>query len=163
MRSPSVAGVDEASELALLILPLPPGSGACQRIEPSFVSTLMSQRSLPSFDADWRKSASPQTTGDEWPMPGIAVFHSMFSLSVNVTGTFLSSTSPVPLGPRKRGQLPAAATAAADRRTARAKRRGSFSKCRVMVGESHKRREQRDHVIPDESRGYHNKAAARPP
>jgi hypothetical protein len=41
--------------------------------------------------------------GEEFPKPGMGVFHSTFD-SVHWTGTSLSPEMPVPLGPRKRGQ-----------------------------------------------------------
>src|SRR5262245_44464821 len=113
-----------------------PGIEVFQRIAPSVVSTQISQRSLPSFDADCRKSESPQTTGDEWPTPGIASFQSRFSFSLKLSGTSLSSVVPAPLGPRKRGQLPACAKAVARRRAASVRSRVAF----VMVEGSHIRR-----------------------
>src|ERR1051325_11295720 len=45
------------------------------------------------------------------PVPGMATFHSMPSLS-SFTGRFCLSAMPVPLGPRKRVQCPASATEA---------------------------------------------------
>src|SRR5690606_10494859 len=51
-----------------------------------------------------RKMRLPQTTGDEWPRPGMGVFHRMFDVS-QVTGNAVSLDTPVPRGPRHPGQF----------------------------------------------------------
>src|SRR5947209_16044620 len=86
-----------------------PGADRDHRILPSAALRHSSRRS--SGAADCTKTRSPQTTGDELPAPGRAVFQSTF-FWVHSTGTSLSSAAPVPLGPRKRGQLEAEAAAA---------------------------------------------------
>src|SRR5438045_8580921 len=50
---------------------------------------------------------SPQTTGEECPLPGMGVFQRTFSFSLQRTGTPVSSLVPSPRGPRHPGQLSA--------------------------------------------------------
>src|SRR6185436_20873480 len=54
------------------------------------------------------KTLSPQTMGDDQPSPGSAVFQATFVDASHFRGRSASSTRPCPVGPRKRGQLPAA-------------------------------------------------------
>ena len=46
-------------------------------------------------------------TGDEWPSPGMAVFHAMFSVALHFKGTVFSVLEPSPRGPRQPGQFSA--------------------------------------------------------
>src|SRR5262245_12341667 len=46
---------------------------------------------------------SPTTTGDDAP-GGTGTFHARFSVGLNLTGGFWSSTTPDPAGPRNCGQ-----------------------------------------------------------
>src|SRR5262249_18057450 len=59
--------------------------------------------------ADCRKMRSPQTIGEELPVPGMVARHAIPSVSVHWTGTCLSLEMPSPFGPRKRGQFSACA------------------------------------------------------
>ena len=47
----------------------------------------------------------PHTTGDEWPRPGMGVFHTTFSVGLHVSGRPVSVEMPWPFGPRNCGQL----------------------------------------------------------
>ena len=60
-----------------------PGTERDQTIFPSVASKHSSQRSLPSIDADWRKTRFPQTIGEEFPAPGTADFQRTPSFSVH--------------------------------------------------------------------------------
>jgi hypothetical protein len=42
--------------------------------------------------------------GEEWPQPGMAVFHATFSVWLQHNGTPVSSLAPSPRGPRQHGQ-----------------------------------------------------------
>src|SRR6185436_16332470 len=68
---------------------------------------------------------SPQTIGEEWPLPGISTFQAMFSpvLPFHLVGMFFSVLEPSPIGPRHMGQLVSAAKRAGGRRRKRAGRR----------------------------------------
>src|SRR5436305_4869303 len=59
-----------------------------------------------------RKMRSPQTTGQEWPRPGIGVFQRTLvpAFTSQVTGGFCPSATPVAFGPRNDGQFSGAAT-----------------------------------------------------
>ena len=52
-----------------------------------------------------RKIRLPHTTGDEWPRPGMGVFHSTFSDALQVSGRPVSAETPWPFGPRNCGQV----------------------------------------------------------
>src|SRR5262245_50673605 len=53
------------------------------------------------------KIRSPQTTGEECPLPGMGAFHRILSFSLHRTGTFVSVLVPSPFGPRHCGHSPA--------------------------------------------------------
>src|SRR2546426_7490400 len=104
---PSVAGVDEASVFLGCVGALIP---AQERFQIGVPSSAFRQSSIRSDGvADWMNRYLSQITGEELPNPGTGHFHSTFLpvLTSNSTGTFLPSATPVPLGPRKRGQLSA--------------------------------------------------------
>src|SRR6185369_1915370 len=101
-RLPSVTGV----ELAKLFRPC--------FISLGVVMTTFSQRRAPSFALRQRsfrsplfsrhvvtKIRSPQTTGDEWPLPGSGIFQRTFSVALHLTGKPVSSDVPSRLGPRQ--------------------------------------------------------------
>src|SRR5207247_5628694 len=77
-------------------------------MSPVLASRHKSERSEASRLEVCRKMRSPQTIGLPLPSPGIRAIQRASSL-VNLTGMFLSSDTPVPLGPRKRSQLSARA------------------------------------------------------
>src|SRR5690349_20871179 len=54
-----------------------------------------------------RKTVLPQTIGDEWPRPSIAVFQATLLAGPQADGSAVSSETPCPCGPRNWGQLPA--------------------------------------------------------
>jgi hypothetical protein len=64
---------------------------------------------LPSLLADCKKIRCFDTIGDELPFPGTATFQSRFCFSPKATGMPVSLETPVPFGPRNRGQSEAAA------------------------------------------------------
>src|SRR6266550_579410 len=47
----------------------------------------------------------PQTIGEEWPRPAMAVFHLIFFVGLHSAGRFFSLEIPWPDGPRHCGQL----------------------------------------------------------
>src|SRR5437764_75512 len=47
---------------------------------------------------------SPVTIGDEWPVPGRAVFQRTFLVVDHCNGSFVSVDVPSPRGPRQQGQ-----------------------------------------------------------
>ena len=47
---------------------------------------------------------SPQITGEEFPWPGTSTFQATFSVELQRSGRPVSSESPIPEGPRQRGQ-----------------------------------------------------------
>jgi hypothetical protein len=51
-------------------------------------------------------------TGDDQPLPWIAVFHRTFRVSLHVSGRFGAAAMPVPSGPRNCGQSARSAMAA---------------------------------------------------
>src|SRR6266851_5171231 len=53
---------------------------------------------------DVRKIRSPQTTGDDQPLPGISAFHTTLRVALHVSGSAGSSATPVDWGPRNCGQ-----------------------------------------------------------
>ena len=59
MRSPSVAGVDEAQVFLSWMWAAEPGAAFFQRISPESTLRQKSQRSAPSSEADWMKSLLP--------------------------------------------------------------------------------------------------------
>jgi len=112
MVLPSVAGVDEAWLLSLWIR----SKGLTrttfvQRISPFLRSRQSSSRCCFSFRAVTRKMRSSQTIGEACPLPGSGVFHSRFSVVLQVTGTFFSMLVPSPRGPLQPGQFSAKAAA----------------------------------------------------
>src|SRR5262249_552783 len=113
--SPSVAGVDEAMVFSWCVLPTTPPTDRCHSVLPLAASKHTRERSV--FVAVWTNTRSPHTMGDELPRPGRAFFHKMPFSALKATGTALSSATPVPLGPRKRGQLSADAASAVTKRT----------------------------------------------
>src|SRR5262245_28132998 len=129
-RSPSVAGVDEASEFLACVLALAAVIACVQRTLPSAVSRQWRARCLPSELEAWRKILFCQTMGDPWPTPGRGDFQTTPCAS-HLTGTSVSSATPVPFGPRKRGQFPALAGEA---RRSPAPSRQSKEESRNMVG-----------------------------
>src|SRR6185295_9617878 len=52
-----------------------------------------------------RKILFPQTIGDEWPRPAIAVFHLIFIVGLHCVGRSFSSDVPWPDGPRHCGHF----------------------------------------------------------
>src|SRR5262245_32650904 len=90
-------------------------------------------RSLPLAEDACKKTLPRETIGEPLPTPGSGTFHRTFSLSVQVTGTSLSWLTPVPLGPRKRGQSDAAAAPQAARITPR-HNAARASRLRLMAG-----------------------------
>src|SRR5947209_6932944 len=57
---------------------------------------------LPAFaSAQVTNTRSPQSTGEEWPMPGSSAFQVRFDSPISV-GMLLASLIPEPFGPRKR-------------------------------------------------------------
>ena len=69
--------------------------------------------SSPVAMAEVRKTKPFQTTGVEWPRPGIFVFQRMFvsSASFHNNGGVAAGATPVPNGPRHCGQLSIASAA----------------------------------------------------
>src|SRR5262245_17978994 len=106
-RFPSVTGVELAKLLRLCFF----SSGHlttvfCQTIAPSPRLTQINSRSPVDSMHEVRKMRSPQTTGEEWPCPGISDFQTRFSLSDQVRGNALFSVeTPSRRGPRQAGQL----------------------------------------------------------
>src|SRR5258708_4865080 len=47
----------------------------------------------------------PHTIGEEYPLPGIALFHATFFLALHSVGRFLSGATPVLCAPRHCGQF----------------------------------------------------------
>src|SRR4051812_45997968 len=81
------------------------------RILPVPASTQSAKSSFPSCVALVSQTRSPATAGDDHDLPWIGVFHLTFSVSLHVTGTFLASLTPCPVGPRNCGQSAVAAKA----------------------------------------------------
>ena len=54
-----------------------------------------------------RKTLSPQTIGDEWPSPGMAILQAILSVLLHLVGMPFPLLAPSPLGPRQPGQFPA--------------------------------------------------------
>src|SRR5690606_17907327 len=80
-----------------------------QRTLPVSRATQNSRRSFFSSTQEVRKMRSPQTTGEEWPVPGMAVFQVTFSVSDHFRGKPFSALVPSPRGPRQAGQFSARA------------------------------------------------------
>src|SRR5260221_14723031 len=53
---------------------------------------------------DVKKMRSPQTTGEDHPVPGMSVFHATFWVELQVSGRLASSAIPSDSGPRNCGQ-----------------------------------------------------------
>src|SRR6516162_1259746 len=104
---PSVAGVDDARVFFSLMCALEAEMLRAQSVLPVTASRLKSSRALPSLVVDCTNSRLPQTMGEEFPGPGIGTFHRMPFFSSNWSGMSLALATPVPFGPRKRGQLSA--------------------------------------------------------
>src|SRR5262249_32312092 len=79
----------------------------CQRILPSWRSRQSSSLFCSFSKQVVTKTRSPQTMGEECPLPGIAAFQRMFSFSVQWIGTAVSLLVPSPRGPRHCGQFSA--------------------------------------------------------
>src|SRR5688500_14823012 len=79
---------------------------------PELASTQKTTRSRPSSSAVVRKIRSPQSTGDDWPRPFSSVFQTTLEASHFMGTVVPGGTRPVPSGPRMRGQLPPAGSAA---------------------------------------------------
>src|SRR5579872_2881668 len=62
------------------------------------------------------KMRSPQTTGEDQPVPGMSVFQATFSVVLQVSGSLGFSVTPVDSGPRNWGHW---SIVAADRDTAK--------------------------------------------
>src|SRR5947209_1603402 len=88
------------------------------------------------------KTRSPQTTGDEWPLPGISVFQRRFSplsAPLNFRGTPFSAEVPSPRGPRQPGHSSA--------QTAVVRKRAKATEVyRIMAGVSPSGRQETDEV-----------------
>src|SRR5260370_40934648 len=67
-----------------------------------------------------RKMRSPQTPGDDQPLPGISVFQTTLRVALQVSGSAGSSATPVDCGPRNCGQESAAPSGSASRKTVKA-------------------------------------------
>jgi hypothetical protein len=52
-----------------------------------------------------KKIRFSQTTGEEWPRPGMGVFHAMFFVALHSVGRFFSAEMPWLPGPRHPGQF----------------------------------------------------------
>src|SRR5262249_697696 len=70
---------------------------------------------------------SPQTMGDECPLPGMGVFQRIFSVLLQRRGTLVSSDVPSPRGPRQPGQFSARVGAGMQRKARQVRMRGMRS------------------------------------
>src|SRR5476651_2167788 len=68
-------------------------------------STQITESSLPSGVPVVIQICFPQMTGEDQPLPWIAVFHATFLVSLHSRGRPLASAWPSPLGPRNSAQL----------------------------------------------------------
>src|SRR5215471_5794582 len=104
---PSVTG-DGDDMFCFRSLWLPPPRGRCHTIAPVLRLTDHRCSVTASFtcssSATLRKMRSPQMTGVEPENDGIASFHATFSVGDHFTGRFLSSLTPLRVGPRQFGQ-----------------------------------------------------------
>src|SRR5262245_9098715 len=66
-----------------------------------------------------RKIRLPETIGDEWPRPGIAIFQRTFLESLHSSGRSFSAEIAAAPGPRHCGQSPARAKATRRQESAR--------------------------------------------
>jgi hypothetical protein len=89
-----------------------------QSVLPSERFRHISTRALLSGRYVVTKTRSPQTTGDEWPFPGIGIFQATFSVPLQRVGTSVSAERPSPCGPRHMGQSAAVAVALETHRSA---------------------------------------------
>ena len=105
-RSPSHADVADAWELWrwLFGMKLP-------RLAMVSHSCLPVSRSYARIDCTWFSSSAvvtntrrPHVTGDECPRPGTSACQTMFSVGLQVRGTFCCRAIPLRLGPRHQGQ-----------------------------------------------------------
>src|SRR5262245_763463 len=102
-------------------------------ILPDSRSTQTANIFLPSGVAVVIQTWLPSTTGDDQPLPWIAVFQTMLVFSLQRAGSpFAPAAMPVPLGPRNWVPLSAARAAAGRKRPARV--RAKARKGRRMVG-----------------------------
>src|SRR5262249_22696575 len=87
-------------------------------------------RRFPSFSKQLvTNTRSPQTTGDEWPIPGMGVFQRTFSSLPHFSGTFVSADVPSPRGPRQPGH------SSADSGIAQKVQRKGSSADRTVIGQ----------------------------
>ena len=70
----------------------------------------MAWRRVPSSGALVSQMRSCQTTGDDQALPGMGVFQTTFSVSLQVVGGLASGETLFPCGPRQCPQLPARET-----------------------------------------------------
>ena len=148
-------------------------------MSPVLRSTQTSRRShgLPSAASvqDVTNTLSPQTTGDECPVPGISAFQVTFSVVDQRVGKPFSGLTPSPRGPRQPGQLPAGSAAAAGTAKIKARRRRDMTarrgRGRVLVlkhpparrGTGNPRRRTSTHAIDDRGRAAYHKPSYPPP
>src|SRR5262245_21992762 len=106
--SPSVAHEADAQLFISWIGSGSPVHATCsQSILPLRASTHKTTRSRPFSRAEVRKIRSPQTIGDDWPIPVSGVFQATDS-ALHLSGRFVSVECPSPRGPRQRGQFDSA-------------------------------------------------------
>ena len=79
-------------------------SSGLARFPPMYTPPLKDSTFGSSATAVVTKMRLPQTMGEEWPAPGIGVFHLTFSCSFHFRGRFVSVEIPRP-SPRQPGQL----------------------------------------------------------
>src|SRR5688572_18287366 len=80
---------------------------------PDFASIETTRQEVPFSVAVVRKTRSFQTTGDDQPSPGMAVFQTIFDWACQCCGRFFSVDVPCRVGPRKPGQFSPRLTRAA--------------------------------------------------
>src|SRR5688572_29971347 len=71
----------------------------------------MTRQEVPPSVAVVTKTLSFQTMGEDQDSPGISVFQATFSVVDHLVGRLVSVERPWPVGPRKRGQFSAEASA----------------------------------------------------
>src|SRR5205085_10840233 len=77
---------------------------ANRNIPKSAFSLPVSVVSFPTESAERKKMRSAQTIGVESPSPGMASFHLMLLVSLQLSGGSACGATPVPRGPRHWGQ-----------------------------------------------------------
>src|SRR6516162_2255772 len=103
-RSPSVAQVADAQPFIWwLFSGTPDQASCCQRMFPLLRSTHRTIRFLPFSNAAVKKMRSPQTTGDDCPTPGSAVFQTT-DVAFQCVGKPVSLECPLRSGPCQPGQ-----------------------------------------------------------